>query len=116
MIGLRRLHDAIKKRPETSGDGGATVLMRYTLCPLTIQQFQRAATLLCACEVLRLEASGRLGRQPFTVELWVSGGATPNHIDHKPDPQDGCESGHYSVRGERCKGSGLTSTSRRGRA
>ena len=55
-MGLRRLHEATKKRPDTSGDGGVTVLMRYTLRLLTIQQFQRAATLLCACEVLRREA------------------------------------------------------------
>jgi hypothetical protein len=67
--------------------------MRYTLRLLTIQQFQRAATLLCACKVLRREASDRLGRQPFSIGLWVGGGATPNHIDQKPDRQHGREPG-----------------------
>ena len=92
-MGLRRLHEATKKRPDLSGDGGVTVLMRYTLRLLTIQQFQRAATLLCACEVLRRVVPGRFGRQPFTIGLWVGGGATPNHIDQKPDPQHGREPG-----------------------
>jgi hypothetical protein len=92
-MGLRRLRDATKKRPDASGDGGVTVLMRYTLRLLTIQQFQRAATLLCACEILRRQAPDRLGRQPFSIGLWVGGGATPNHIDQKPDPQYGREPG-----------------------
>lgn len=92
-MGLRRLRDALKKHPQPSGDGGVTVLMRYTLRLLTIQQFQRAATLICACEVLRKQASERLGCQPFSIGLWVGGGATPNHIDQKPDPQYGREPG-----------------------
>lgn len=92
-MGLRRLRDVTGKRPNVSGDGGVTVLMRYTLRLLTIQQFQRAATLLCACEVLRREAPDRLGRQTFSIGLWVGGGATPNHIDQRPDPQHGREPG-----------------------
>ena len=34
-----------------SGENGVAVLMRYTLRLLTIQQFQRATALICACEV-----------------------------------------------------------------
>ena len=34
-----------------SGENGVAVLMRYTLRLLTLQQFQRAAALICACEV-----------------------------------------------------------------
>ena len=35
------------------GENGVAVLMRYTLRLLTLQQFQRAATLICACEQIR---------------------------------------------------------------
>jgi len=92
-IGLRRIRHVAKPSPNASGDGGVTVLMRYTLRLLTIQQFQRAATMICACEMERRKASGRLGQEPFSIGLWVGGGATPNHIDQKPDPQYGREPG-----------------------
>ena len=42
-------------------DGGLAVLMRYTLRLLTIQQFERAATLICAAEVLRRADEHDLG-------------------------------------------------------
>lgn len=57
---------------------GVDVLMRYTLRLLTAQQFQRAATLFCAMEYLRLKDSSSLGQRPFRIGLWVGGTATPN--------------------------------------
>jgi hypothetical protein len=90
-MGLRRIRHMAKPSKSASGDGGVTVLMRYTLRLLTIQQFQRATTMICACEVLRRKAPERLGNEPFSIALWVGGGATPNHIDQKPDPQYGRE-------------------------
>lgn len=93
-MGLRRLRETAGSGTRATGDGGVTVLMRYTLRLLTIQQFQRAATLLCACEVLRRNGPGhRFGHRPFSIGLWVGGGATPNYIDQKPDPQYGREPG-----------------------
>ncbi len=57
--------------------------MRYTLRLLTAQQFQRAATLICACEVIRRErvAAGdaRWGETPFRIGMWVGGAVTPNY-------------------------------------
>jgi hypothetical protein len=96
-MGLRRLRHAKSPRQDASGDGGVTVLMRYTLRLLTIQQFQRAATLLCACETLRRQDPKRLGHEPFSIGLWVGGGATPNHIDQTPDPQYGREPGAWQA-------------------
>jgi hypothetical protein len=61
---------------------GLSVIMRYTLRLLTIQQFQRASTLLCAMEVVRREAAAkgdkRWGAEPFRIGLWVGQRATPN--------------------------------------
>ncbi len=61
---------------------GLTVIMRYTLRLLTIQQFQRASTLLCAIEFLRRESATkgdkRWGGTPFRIGLWVGQRATPN--------------------------------------
>lgn len=60
---------------------GVAVLMRYTLRLLTIQQFQRAAALICACEVLRRADPGRWGTTPFRIGLWVGGQVTPNRTE-----------------------------------
>ena len=60
---------------------GTTVLMRYTLRLLTIQQFQRALTLVCACEVLRMEDVAKWGEERFTIGLWVGQSVTPNTFE-----------------------------------
>jgi hypothetical protein len=59
---------------------GVAVIMRYTLRLLTIQQFQRAATLIAACEYLRRKEPDKFGQTPFSLGLWVGSGATPNNI------------------------------------
>jgi hypothetical protein len=58
---------------------GTSVLMRYTLRLLTIQQFQRALGLLCACETLRLDDAETWGAERLTIGLWVGQAATPNN-------------------------------------
>ena len=65
--------------------GGTNIMMRYTLRLLTAQQFTRAATLICACEVIRREALGRgdnsLGQEQISIGLWIGGKHTPNKIE-----------------------------------
>ena len=72
QIFLRRLEDAGRR-----DRGGTDVLMRYTLRLLTVQQFQRAASLISACESIRRE-TGSLGDAPISLGLYVGGEATPN--------------------------------------
>lgn len=59
---------------------GVTVLMRYTLRLLTLQQFERAAALMCAMETMRREDPTRLGTAPMAIGMWVGKAATPNTL------------------------------------
>lgn len=58
---------------------GVSVLMRYTLRLLTLDQLGRAAALICALELER-EKDERLGAWPFEIGLWVGSAATPNRM------------------------------------
>ncbi|MDW8208817.1 MAG: helicase-related protein, partial [Chloroherpetonaceae bacterium] len=66
------------RRLSNPQNAGTTVLMRYTLRLLTTQQFERAATLICALEKIREERPEELGTEAITIGLWVGGDATPN--------------------------------------
>lgn len=57
---------------------GVTVFMRYTLRLLTTQQFQRAAALICAAEMLRRHNTNQLGLEPFSIGLWIGADSSPN--------------------------------------
>ncbi|MEU8506466.1 hypothetical protein AB0C40_17420 [Streptomyces brevispora] len=82
---LRRLQGTIGSGADArSGEAGVGVLMRYTLRLLTAQQFQRAAALVTACEVLRREEFARdprWGATPFRIGLWVGTSVSPNWFD-----------------------------------
>ena len=80
---LRRL-----RNPGENGRAGAgvSVIMRYTLRLLTLDQLGRAAGLICALELERRgDAGGRLGEWPFEIGLWVGKAGTPNHLGAKGD-------------------------------
>lgn len=67
---LRRLRDR--------SDGGVSVIMRYTLRLLTVQQFERAAGLICALESIRKKEIS--DSAPISLGLWVGQAATPNSV------------------------------------
>jgi hypothetical protein len=73
---LRRLRG--RSRPD--GGYGVAVLLRYTLRLLTLDQLQRAATLVCALETLRRASPETLGAVRFSVGLWVGRTATANTL------------------------------------
>ncbi len=81
-IGLRRLQGVVAGR---SGEYGLAVLMRYTLRLLTLQQFQRATALICACESIRRENEAKWGQEPFRIGLWVGQRTTPNHTEQSEE-------------------------------
>jgi len=60
---------------------GLSVIMRYTLRLLTVQQFQRATVLICAMEALRRADESTWGSTPFTLGLWVGQRVTPNNTE-----------------------------------
>ncbi len=56
---------------------GTAVIKRYTLRLLTIQQFERAGSLICALETMR--RAGQIpGDSPFSLGLWVGKDSSPN--------------------------------------
>jgi Helicase conserved C-terminal domain len=75
---LRRLRNA-----DLQGCG-VSVLMRYTLRLLTLDQLERASRLICALELER-QQNPKLGSWPFEIGLWVGQSATPNKMGKKGD-------------------------------
>ncbi|MEE5993610.1 MAG: hypothetical protein V3G42_10260 [Oscillospiraceae bacterium] len=63
---------------ETSNANGVTIIMRYTLRLLTLQQFERATALVCACEHMRRKY--HISGEEISIGLWIGSGVTPNHI------------------------------------
>lgn len=59
---------------------GVAIILRYTLRLLTLDQLSRAATLICALEMMRRAAPEQLGTVRFTVGLWVGRKATANRL------------------------------------
>ncbi|MCJ1671847.1 helicase [Rathayibacter sp. VKM Ac-2929] len=77
-LGLAALEMIRRRLVEPLHGGGTAVLTRYTMRLLTAQQFQRAARLICALELMRLDEPQLRGSAAFSVGLWVGKNATPN--------------------------------------
>jgi hypothetical protein len=79
---LRRLRHAGEKG---LAGAGVSVIMRYTLRLLTLDQLGRGAGLVCALELERSKDPTRYGVWPFEIGLWVGKAATPNILGRKGD-------------------------------
>lgn len=77
-MAIRRLQNGIGNLDSSRG---LAVIMRYTLRLLTIQQFQRATTLLCAMETLRKADTTKWGQHAFSLGLWVGNRVTPGSTE-----------------------------------
>ena len=78
--------------------GGTAAFMRYTLRLLTRQQFERAARLICALELIRRQQVEMLGEEPFSVGIWVGGSVTPNRLEQASELVDRIRNGDNEAR------------------
>ncbi|MFF4019258.1 helicase-related protein [Streptomyces sp. NPDC001843] len=80
-LGLIAFTTFLRRLRRANDGGGVTVLMRYTLRLLTLQQFERATILICAMERMRRGDPGRLGEEGISIGMWVGKSATPNDLE-----------------------------------
>lgn len=92
-LGLAAFTMVLRRLRHPGGDGmaggGVSVVMRYTLRLLTLDQLSRAAGLVCALELEREKDPDRYGSWPFEIGLWVGKAGTPNVMGYKGDKRDG---------------------------
>jgi hypothetical protein len=74
------LIEAFSRRLANPNDAGCVALSRYTYRMLAFDQFSRAASAICAAEVVRKKHLERLGTFRFSVGLWIGSSQTPNKI------------------------------------
>ena len=88
-LGLAAVAMVLRRLRHPGDDGlagaGVSVIMRYTLRLLTLDQLARAAGLICALELERTRAERRYGTWPFEIGLGVGKAATPNILGRKGD-------------------------------
>jgi len=86
--------------------GGTAAFMRYTLRLLTRQQFERAARMVCALELIRRRQTAQLGATPIDIGIWVGGEISPNTFAHArklvEELRDGRPEARYQLLLERC--------------
>ena len=68
LIGVRK----------SSTSGTTKIFMRYTYRLLTVQQLTRAASLICALEIIREKNADRYGSVEVRIGCWLGGKTTPN--------------------------------------
>ena len=97
-MALRRLKAHFGLSQEKTG-AGVSIISRYTLRLLTVQQFRRTLKMVTAAECLRVwQENGHIGWRPdncsldddwiygsvrFSTGMWVGGAVTPLHLNKK---------------------------------
>ena len=76
-LGLVAFQITLRRLRYSDTGGGTAILMRYTLCLLTRDQFIRATRLICALELIRRQRDD-LGSEPITIGMWVGEATSPN--------------------------------------
>lgn len=85
------------RRLKNKEDKGTAILMRYTLRLLTAQQYERAASMICACDLIRRENPKKLGNSRISIGLWVGGTTTPNSMRDAVKAYDDLYSGRSDI-------------------
>jgi len=77
-LGLMAFLFIYRRLKYPSSSGGTVSIMRYTLRLLTSQQFLRASKVISALELIRQKNENQLGREVFSIGLWVGSASSPN--------------------------------------
>ena len=89
-----------------SSGAGTAAFMRYTLRLLTRQQFERAARMVCALELIRRGNAARYGEAPINIGIWVGREISPNTFVQARELVDEIRNGRpdarYKLLLERC--------------
>lgn len=82
-LGIIALCIIDRRRSHPENGGGTSVIMRYTLRLLSIQQFQRALRLILALELMRTWGieGYNLGEEEISIGLYVGKDSLPNEIN-----------------------------------
>lgn len=88
-LGVAAFAIFFRRLTEEESGGGVAVLMRYTLRMLTAQQFERAAALICECELIRRR--DHIPGGEISIGMWVGSAVTPNHVVSTNDDQESAE-------------------------
>lgn len=89
-LGVAAFAIFFRRLTEKESGSGVAVLMRYTLRMLTAQQFERAAALICECELIRRR--DHIPGGEISIGMWVGSGVTPNHAVSDSEDVESAES------------------------
>ncbi|WP_405893113.1 helicase-related protein [Streptomyces sp. NBC_00104] len=100
-LGLAAIEIFRRRIAHGTQGAGTAVITRYTLRLLTSQQFQRAASLVCAMELLRYDDRRAKGMPRFSIGLWVGNEVTPRT---RADAKSALDRLHKAARPEEANG------------